>query len=147
MDTNLASAWPQPEWNDEGSLALALQRLREAHDESSANEASDQFLWAVGNNHTGTFYPVVLAALPELEKLLVEGSIWAQRAVLESLIDLGGSFVPEEGHELHDGVAVQRALQAAVGAMRVHVLPLSVGNDARARSAVELIELIDDQAG
>ena len=147
MPLNLDSDLPQPEWNDPDSVAQALRALQDAHDASSALEAYDQFLWSVGDNDAGTFHPVVLAALPELERLLVGGSFWAQRAVMESLIDLSGSFVPAPGHASRGGVAVQPALQAAVRAMRPQVLPLSTGHDARSESAAELLELIDDQAG
>jgi hypothetical protein len=138
--------FPQPESNDEGSVEAALDALRHAKDESSANEAYDAFLWAVGNNHTGTFYPVVLGVLPEIEQILTGGNEWAQRAVIESLIDLGGSFVPEAGHENYLGASVQAALNAFIHSMRRHVEPLAKGNDARAKSASDLLELIDDQA-
>lgn len=139
-------AFPQPEWNDESAVTLALERLRDANDEDSALEAYDQYLWAVGNNHAGTFYPVVLATLPELEKLLREGNFWSQRAVIEALIDLGGSFVPEERYEAHAGQPVQRTLIARIHAMRPLLEPLAEGNDIRSGSAAELLELIDDQS-
>ena len=47
--------FPQPETNDAGSVNAALDALRDAASESSANDAYDAFLWAVGNNHAGTF--------------------------------------------------------------------------------------------
>lgn len=143
---NLAH-FPQPESNDPGSVEAALDALRNAENESSAHEAYDAFLWAVGDNHAGTFYPVVLGVLPEIEQILVSGKPWAQRAVLESLIDLGGSFVPQEGFENFLGAPVQEALNAFIHSMRRHIAPLTSGNDARAKSAIELLELIDDQNG
>lgn len=140
------SQFPQPESNSSGSVEAALDALRHAQDESTANEAYDAFLWAMGNNHAGTFYPVVLAVLPEIEQILTNGKAWAQRAVIESLIDLGGSFVPEEGYENYLGASVQEALNAFIHSMRHHIAPLANGNDARAKSAVDLLELIDDRA-
>ena len=140
------SHFPQPESNDSGSVAAALDGLRDAEDESAASEAYDAFLWAVGNNHAGTFYPVILGVLPEIEQILRNGKAWAQRAAMESLIDLGGSFVPEEGYENYLGAPVQQALNAFIHSMRQHVEPLANGNDARAKSAIDLLELIDDQA-
>ena len=137
--------FPQPESNDSQSVEAALSGLRGAGSEAAANEAYDAFLWAVGNNHAGTYYPVVLAVLPEIEEILVNGQAWAQRAVIESLIDLGGSFVPEEGHENYLGASVQDSLNTFIHSMRRHVVPLSEGKDARAKSAVELLELIDDR--
>mgnify|MGYP003561688802 FL=1 len=140
------SHFPQPESNDSGSVEAALDGLRDAEDESAASEAYDAFLWAVGNNHAGTFYPVILGVLPEIEQILRNGKAWAQRAAMESLIDLGGSFVPEEGYENYLGAPVQQALNAFIRSMRQHVEPLANGNDARAKSAIDLLELIDDQA-
>ena len=140
------SHFPQPESNDSGSVEAALDGLRDAEDESAASEAYDAFLWAVGNNHAGTFYPVILGVLPEIEQILRNGKAWAQRAAMESLSDLGGSFVPEEGYENYLGAPVQQALNAFIHSMRQHVEPLANGNDARAKSAIDLLELIDDQA-
>lgn len=138
--------FPRPESNESASVEAALDALRSAEDESTANEACDAFLWAVGNNHAGTFYPVVLGVLPAIEQILVSGKEWAQRAVMGSLIDLGGSFVPEDGCENHLGASVQEALNAFIHSMRHHIAPLANGNHALAKSAVDLLELIDDQA-
>lgn len=138
--------FPQPEWNDSGSVGAALDSLRNAEDETTANEAYDAFLWAMGNSHKGTFYPIVLGVFPQIEQILTNGQAWAQRAVMESLIDLGGSFVPEEGYENYLGTSVQATLNAFIHSMRHHIAPLANGNDARATSAVDLLELIDDQA-
>jgi hypothetical protein len=140
------SHFPQPETNDPGSVEASLEELWAAHDESTAAEAYDAILWAVGNNHAGTFYPVILGVLPEIERLLANGGPWAQRATIEALIDLGGSFVPEAGHETYLGGSVQEMLRAFVQSMRGHLVPLAVGDDPRAKSARELLELIDDQA-
>lgn len=138
--------FPQPESNDPGSVEAALEALWSACDEPSAIEAYDAFLWAMGNNHAGTFYPVVLGVLPEIEQLLVSGKPWAQRATIEALIDLGGSFAPEEGYETYLGGSVQGTLRAFIHSMRGHIAPLAIGDDARAKSAIDLLELIDDQA-
>lgn len=140
------SKFPQPESNNSGTVEAALDAIENAVDESTANEAYDAFLWAVGNNHAGTFYPVVLGVLPEIEKILMNGKEWAKRAAIESLIDLGGSFIPEEGYESHIGASVQESLMAFLHSMRRHVVPLSTGNNLLAKSATELLELIDDQA-
>lgn len=140
------SQFPQPESNEAGDVEAALDALRHAKDESTAAEAYDAFLWTMGNNHAGTFYPVILSVLSEVEQILMHGNPWAQRAVMESLIDLGGSFVPEEGYENYLGASVQETLNAFIHSMRHHVAPLSKGNGACAKSAADLLELIDDQA-
>jgi hypothetical protein len=138
--------FPQPDGNDSGTVGAALEALWNASDESTANEAYDLFLWAVGNNHAGTFFPVVLGTLPGIQRILMSGSEWAQRAAIESLIDLGGSFVPDPGYEMHLGASVQEMLNAFVDSTRSYVAPLANGNDARARSAMDLVELIDDRS-
>ena len=146
MESLNYSQFPQPESNDEDSVQGAIEALRNAHDQQSAEEACDEFLWAMGNNHAGTFYPVVLAALPQIQKILSDGDPWSQRAAMESLIDLGGSFVPEKGHELYLGASVQKTLQAFIHSMRPKVALLAQGTGAVSRSAADLLELIDDQA-
>lgn len=145
MNTPDPTQFPQPEWNDSDSVSGALEALRKARDDVSANEAHDRFLWAVGDNHAGTFHPVVLATLPAIEQILRDGGAWAQHAVLESLIDLAGSFVPAEGHATHLGASVQEALQAFVQSLRPCIALLAQGNGVGSRSAGELVELIDDQ--
>ncbi|PQA76832.1 hypothetical protein C5F53_15280 [Rhodoferax sp. TS-BS-61-7] len=64
---------------------------------------------------------------------------------MESLIDLGGSFVPAEGYENYLGASVQETLNAFIHSIRHHVASLTEGNEARAKSAADLLELIDDQ--
>ncbi|MDN3543996.1 hypothetical protein QWZ02_06000 [Kinneretia asaccharophila] len=140
------SQFPQPESNDSSSVEFALNAIRNAESESTSNEAYDAFLWAVGNNHAGTFYPVVLGALPEIEQILMRGTEWAKRAAIESLIDLGGSFAPEDGYENYLGASVQETLKAFIHSIRHYIAPLADGDNALAGSAAELLELIDDQA-
>lgn len=139
------SQFPQPESNESNTIQDALEALRTAHNLDSANEAYDRFLWSVGNNHSGTFYPVVLAVLPQIEQILTNSGGWAQRAAMESLIDLCGSFVPESGHEVYLGLSVQEALQAFAHSMRPRVAHLVNGTGALSKSASDLLELIDDQ--
>lgn len=137
---------PQPPWNEPDSIELALKALRDARDEVSAVDATDRFLWSVGDNEAGSFYPVVLDALPEIARILAAGGAWSQQATIEALIDLAGTFAPEEGHEIHEGVAVQDRVRAFARSLRAVLAPLAGTGDARARSAGELIELIDDLA-
>ncbi|GAA6143117.1 hypothetical protein [Hydrogenophaga sp. 5NK40-0174] len=149
-----ADKYATPEWSNAAAIDMALLRLSEVHDANSAMEAYDQFLWTVGDNHKGTFYPVVLSTLPALQYLLTQGEPWTQQAVLESLIDLAGTFAPEAGHEWHMEQAVQARVRESVIAMRpaIEGLTLSTvdgaapseGEEARVASAAELLELIDD---
>lgn len=129
------------------ALADALAALRAANSADAADEAGDQFLWAVGDTLHGCYYPNVLDALPALADILAGGGRWSQRAAMEALIDLGGPFVPAPGFEQINGADVRAALRAFLQAQRDCVDSLTQGNDATADSARELLELIDDLAG
>ena len=100
-------AWPdlsefsQPEWNRPDSIAEAFASTLRASDAASSSAAYHELLYALGNNHAGTYYSVVLGVLPIMHHVLLNGSPWAQRTVLEALIDLCSSFVPEPGHETY----------------------------------------------
>ena len=91
--------YPQPEWNIETSVADALVSVCQASDGNSSSAAYDKLLYAVGNNHAGTYYPVLLAVMPFLEEVLRLGEPWPTRTVLCTLGDLFGTFQPEVGHE------------------------------------------------
>ena len=125
-------------------VEAALAALGAAASAEAADEARDQFLWAVGDALHGTYQPVVLSTLPALAQILAAGGPWAQQAVLETLIDLGGPFVPAAGLELQAGVDVRAALRAFLQTLRPSVQTLTAGDDACAGSAAELLELIDD---
>jgi hypothetical protein len=47
----LENDYPQPEWNDPASVHAALEAIRRAHDEPSANEAYDRELQAFIRAH------------------------------------------------------------------------------------------------
>jgi len=140
------SPYPQPESNDTGSVEAALDALRGAHNELSAVDACDALLWAMGNNHAGTYFPIVLGVLPAIEQVLEAGSAWAQRAAMEALLDLCGTFIPAPGYEQYQGASVPQALDAFLLSLRHHVAPLAHGSDLRAQSAADLLELMDDKA-
>jgi len=92
------TSYPQPEWNTPASMIEALVAVQAASDADSSKAAYDRFLYAVGNNHAETYYPVLLPALPFLEALLQTGGDWPQHTALCVLDDLIASFQPEPGH-------------------------------------------------
>jgi len=59
-------AYPQPEWNSPTSIEVALSAMDEAATEAESWAAYNDLLFAVGNNHAGTFYPVAVVVIPEL---------------------------------------------------------------------------------
>jgi hypothetical protein len=89
----------QPGGNDADTIpeALALLSNCESHDEAA--RAYHRVLYAIGNNHAGTYFPAVLEAIPFLGEIVEFGPDAAREAALDALIDLVGSFCPEPGFE------------------------------------------------
>lgn len=138
---------PQPESNRSDAVPCALRRLGAATSEQQANKAYHQFLFAIGNNHAGSYYPVVLEAVPFLGEILESGDEWAQARTLDILIDLLASFGPEPGHETIEGAGgvrlqVDVLLGERIGRLSpaVEALAQDVTRDACTRElAVELL--------
>ena len=93
------ATYPQPEWNKPHSVVSSLSKVMTAKDAQSCSSAYESLLYSMGNNHAGTYYPVLLAAMPFQGEILLNGPRWPQRAVLCALDDLYASFHPEPGHE------------------------------------------------
>jgi hypothetical protein len=148
VDSIAWSRFAQPEWNDPRSVAVAFAHAAIAVDATSCKSAYDRVLYALGNNHAGTYYPVVVAALPVFESLLNSQSLWAQRCALCILDDLFASFRPEPGFEsasLGGGVEdVEAAFEAGVRAFRPLLEALAMEAGPNAQPASELLLLIDE---
>ncbi len=99
----------QPPSNAKDEVANALRALSVASPERS-DEAHSRMLYALGNNHAGTYYPVALAAVPFLGGILRDGGPTARLRTLDVLIDLVGSFEPEPGFEVVATSAGRRSL-------------------------------------
>jgi hypothetical protein len=93
------SVHAQPDGNQPDAVPTSLRALATSSTQDESRAAYNTFLFAVGNNHAGTYFPVVLAALPFLGEVLRLGGDWARIAVLDILIDLNGSFAPAPGFE------------------------------------------------
>lgn len=151
MLTELASeAWEryaQPEWNAELAVPAALRALADAADpdrEQAYHRALDSF----GNNHAGTYFPVVLPAIPFLGEILRGPALVPRLRTLDVLIDLVGSFEPEPGHEDFEGATGRRPLKVLVReaaillARDVERLGRAPGSVEEARLARELLALL-----
>ncbi|MFL5577995.1 MAG: hypothetical protein ACJ79S_18735 [Gemmatimonadaceae bacterium] len=132
----------QPEWNAPDAVPRALRRLAGAGSERESEAAYTAYLFAVGNDHAGTYYPVVLATLPFLGAVLERGGEWAKRTALAALIDLTASFEPEPGHESAEapgggpsGLAAQLAAGAARLSDAVHAVAADTALAERTRAA------------
>lgn len=85
----------RPVHTQPGELAAALRALAFATSDRAAEEAYHRVLFAVGNDHRGSYFPIVLDAIPYLAEILVGGTRRAQARTLDVLIDLVGSFGPD----------------------------------------------------
>jgi hypothetical protein len=99
----------QPPSNARDEVANALRALSVASPETS-DKTYSRMLYALGNNHAGTYYPVALAVVPFLGAILREGGPEARLRALDVMIDLVGSFRPEPGFETVATSAGRRSL-------------------------------------
>jgi hypothetical protein len=145
------AAFAQPEWNKPDSVVNALSNVMTAKDAASCSSAYDDLLYAVGNNHAGTYYPVLLAAMPALEAILLSGQHWPQRAVLCILDDLFASFCPEPGYEkallpergMQD---VQLVFRRSVHALRNTLEHIAERESPNSALAHDLLSLLNEDA-
>jgi hypothetical protein len=140
------AVYPQPEWNGPHSLSDALTSVAQACDKESSLRAYNDLLYAIGNNHAGTYYPVVLAVIPKVDEILLVGKAWPQYTVLEVLIDLCSCFQPELGHEAFQGEPLSLALRECVLSLKAHIELVANGTGIAADSARELLDCFNEKA-
>jgi hypothetical protein len=133
---------PQPPWNNAESLRLAFDSVEAAKDKNSSEAACDRFLYAVGNNHAGTYYPIVLAVIPFANRALQSGKSWQQVTILDALIDLCGPFQPEPGFENHRGGSLATLLRNKTATLIPELKRLSEGLGLVSEKARELLALL-----
>ena len=126
------------------SVSAAFDVILRANNEEASLKAYHQLLYAVGNNHAGTYYSVALGILPAVESVLLDGSPWAKQAVLEVLIELCGPFRPESGQELYQGVSLEVLIKERVASLAPIVGTLAKGEEVAAKSAQELLGVMDE---
>ena len=86
------TAVPGPKWYRPSDVPSALRAL--ASNPEGRGDVTSQALFAFGNNHAGTYYPVVLPALPFLRQILEHGDRSARMATMAVLEELT-YFEPE----------------------------------------------------
>ena len=147
LSTDLPSFedFPQPEWNSASSISEALASATSAQNKQQSSNAYDLLLYALGNNHAGTYYPVALPVLSSLEVILRNGSPWSQHAVLNVLLELTGSFEPESGHEDFAGAPLATSIFSKVVSMCSAIEYIAQGNSIASASASDLLEQIREQ--
>jgi hypothetical protein len=78
-----------------GEVAQALRALAFASSDDAAEAAYHRVLFAVGNDHRGSYFPIVLDAVPFLGEILAGGTRLTRGRTLDVLLDLVGSFGPD----------------------------------------------------
>ncbi|MDB4927735.1 MAG: hypothetical protein JWM10_219 [Myxococcaceae bacterium] len=155
LDSVPWSSLPQPPWNRPTAVPDAIRELALASSEEAAGRAYNAFLYAVGNNHAGTYFPVVLRALPFLGEILRHAGPNGREATLDVLVDLAGSFEPDPEYRLvatstAREVALQDLVYQAIAQFAVAITALAVSEipETRAqRLAAELLELLAGRQG
>ena len=142
---------PQPPTNPKGEVPAALRALAIVSSRIEAKDAYDRVLFAVGNNHAGTYFPVVLEVVPFLGELLAQGTAPVREAILDILIDLTTSFEPEVGFEnmldeSGHGVSVRKVLLRRVaGLLEVVRMPSKDATDRERSLAEDLLTQLGDR--
>ncbi|MCQ4163927.1 hypothetical protein [Tahibacter harae] len=140
--------WPQPASNTAGTFETAYLRTWRAQNLVDARAAASLLLYAVGNNHSGSYFPVVLGIFPFLERVLRDGGEWARFAALDSLTDLCGSFGPEPGfgtvilESASEPVPVQAALWSRTLQLRPLIAPPAACKGELGMAAASLLDVL-----
>jgi len=87
-----------------GDVAAALKALAFAASEEAAQAAYHRMLYAVGNDHRGSYFPIVLDAVPFFGEILESGTRRSRARTLDVLVDLVGSFGPDPDVVTQDGL-------------------------------------------
>jgi hypothetical protein len=141
---------PQPEWNSPTEVLDALRALLNVEDDGDAQNVYHRLLYAFGNDHRGTYYPVALWAIPFLGETLRNDNALVRETAFNVLLDLVGSFEPEpEFDRIHTAhgleLPLKVALRDAVYRLRpeIDVCASAVSTDSREHAiAKELLSLL-----
>lgn len=99
----------------------------------------------MGNNHAGTYHPVVLSVIPDLALVLQNDELfWPRHATLNVLIELCGSFEPEHPGGKDEAKRLAKALLAQTALMLPLLLVIAEEEDVLGQSARDLIEILAD---
>lgn len=87
----------RPTWSTDDEVASALRDLANP-DDPDRWRSYHRLLSAVGNDHAGTYFPIVLPVIFFLGRVVRRGSPIARLRALDALVDLVGSFEPDPDH-------------------------------------------------
>ena len=140
----------QPEWNKPGDVEHAFELVLAASDAASSDNAYNRIMFSIGNSHGGTYYPVIIPALPFMEEVLKIGQPWAKSTVVSALLDLYGSFEPEfERIDYHTSDEFRSQLlemvQNTIANFRGTLESLAASDEIAAKDARELLQEISEK--
>ena len=139
----------QPHWNARDEVPSALRALADTT-KSDDSTAYHRLLYAVGNNHSGTYFPVVLPTIPFIGQILEQAQLAARLRALDVLVDLVGSFSPDPAFgqvATSQGLrSLHRLLNEAVRGQAVAIERCRSNSESpeEARLAEELLSLLQD---
>lgn len=89
------------------TVLIALSKLDKTDKD---DRLYNNVLFAIGNNHAGTYYPAILGALTFIEEIAAcETRPFASRLANEILLDLLGPFCPDtDGYTKHSPTEIER---------------------------------------
>jgi hypothetical protein len=150
VDQIESSARQRPADGRAGEVPAALRALAFATSDDAAQRAYHRVLSAVGNDHRGSYFPIVLDAVPFLGEILAAGTRPARARTLDVLIDLVGSFGPDPEVAAQDGFRPEdlpAVLRAHVQELRptLHCLMGDSSAPNVQALAQDLVELLDEE--
>lgn len=92
------SDFSQPPWNHQDTIPSVLRQLADLHDTERSNQVYNAVLFALGNNHRGTLWPVAIAMIPFLVEILEHGPAAAAACAAEILHNVL-LFYPDDGFD------------------------------------------------
>ena len=139
-------ALPCPPWSSSRDVEAAVCALAAAS-KKTGMAASSGVLFAIGNPHVHTYWPVVLSVIPQLAPILRDGTEIARVRTLNVLLDIVILSAPEPGFETIDTPSGARDLAHLVGEAIARLTPvleaLAAPAAAASRAAGLARELLD----
>ena len=87
-----------PELYEPSEVVPALESLFHLEKEEDIDKTYNRVLWAIGNNHAGTYYPAIRGALEFLLIAALDSeSRFSRECAANILFDLYSCFIPEVG--------------------------------------------------
>jgi hypothetical protein len=134
-----------------GEIAAALRALAFAASDDAAERAYHRVLFAIGNDHCGSYFPIALDAVPYLGEILEFGTPRSRARTLDLLIDLVASFGPDPDVITQDGIQpadLPTALQGRIEVLRPTIRRLTADSSAPDVQALaqKLLDYLDEGA-